>query len=87
MFLDVSTADVDAELNVLKQELEEYNPVLNERPMLIVFNKSDLIEEEFLLDWLDSFKKEGLKPIAISALNDENLSELKKRILKILFKK
>ena len=74
--LDVTMADVEAELAILRKELESYNPALNERPFLIVFNKCDLIDPEFEKEWLDHFRKLNLDPIAISASQRRGLKEL-----------
>ncbi|MES0488556.1 MAG: GTPase ObgE [Leptospirales bacterium] len=79
--LDITTAHVTEELEVLRQELEEYNPVLNKRPFILVFNKCDLIEPEFADIWMDSFRKDGYDPVPISALNNEGIDALKAKIL------
>lgn len=83
--LDVTTAHVDDELNVLRKELDDYNPVLNKRPYILIFNKIDLIEKDFLEEWMESFRKEGLNPIPISAKEKINtdllVSEIEKYIL------
>lgn len=78
--LDVTMADVEAELSVLRKELESYNPALNERPFLIVFNKCDLIDPEFEKEWLDHFREMGLDPIAISAAEKKGFQELLKAV-------
>jgi len=80
--LDVSTSDVEEELRILRSELATYNPVLNKRPYLIVFNKCDLIEAEFLEEWIISFKKAGYEPIPISAQEQTNLDSIIKAISK-----
>jgi GTP-binding protein len=82
--LDITTAHVDDELNVLRKELESYNPVLNQRASILVFNKIDLIEEDFLNEWLESFKKQGLHPIPISAMENINLDKLVTEIEKYI---
>lgn len=82
--LDITTAHVDDELNILRKELDSYNPVLNERPSILVFNKIDLIDEDFLNVWLESFHAQGLNPIPISAQNNTNLDKLVLEILKYI---
>ena len=80
--LDITTAHVDEELNVLRKELNSYNSILNERPSILVFNKIDLIDEEFLNEWLESFRAQGMDPIPISAKDNINLDKLVTEIAK-----
>lgn len=79
--LDMTNALVKEELEILRTELDTYNPVLNKRPFLVVFNKIDLIDDKnFLAEWIDSFQAEGIHPIAVSALSGEGLDVLRKNI-------
>ncbi len=43
--LDCTSADIKADLKVLKAELKRWNPDLLKRPSLIVLSKTDLLEE------------------------------------------
>ncbi|MDH4263579.1 MAG: GTPase ObgE [Spirochaetia bacterium] len=74
--LDITMAHVDDELNMLRRELDSYNPVLNQRPSILVFNKIDLIEEAFLNEWIESFRAKGQYPIPISGRDNINLDKL-----------
>jgi len=83
--LDLREAHVEEELKVLRNELEEYNKKLLKRPFIVVFNKIDLVEDKnFLLEWIASFEKDGIFPIAISAKNKEGIDNLIKEIVKKL---
>lgn len=85
LVLDVNSADVRAELEIIRKELDSYNPVLNKRPFLVVFNKIDLIEDlTFLQEWIASFYDEGIYPLAVSARKKQGLMELKEEIAKKL---
>lgn len=86
--LDAANAHVKDELEILRKELDSYNPLLNERPFLVVFNKIDLIDDkDFLHEWLESFHKDEIYPIGISTVTKEGLPELKKAIAKHFEKK
>lgn len=81
--LDAANADVKTEMEILRKELDSYNPILNDRPFLVVFNKIDLIDDkDFLQEWLHSFHQEDIHPIAISTVTKEGLPELKQEIAK-----
>ncbi len=82
--LDVATANVEDELNILRKELDEYNPELNKRPHLVVFNKSDLVDPEFLSEWMESFQAQGIRPIAISATENKGIEELLSAMRKLV---
>jgi len=82
--LDITTAHVDDELNILRKELDTYNPVLNQRPFILVFNKIDLIEDNFLQEWLDSFHKQGLNPFPLSARDNIHVDDLIREIEKFI---
>ena len=67
----------------LQKELLEYDPALAEKPFLVVGNK---IDEEEADQYVQEFKKRFPKItiLPISALLDDGLSELKKRLLEKL---
>ena len=67
----------------LRKELVEYDPALGEKPFLVVGNK---IDEESADQYVEEFKKRfpQIQLLSISALLDDGLPELKKRLLKKL---
>ena len=67
----------------LQKELLEYDPALAEKPFLVVGNK---IDEEEADQYVQEFKKRfpKISILSISALLDDGLSELKKRLLEKL---
>ena len=79
--LDVTMANVETELEILKSELASYNEELLKRPFLVVFNKVDLIEDKTFLDeWMSSFKEKGITSIGVSATEKVRLKELKEAL-------
>lgn len=82
--LDLQTAHGPDELQILRNELETYNPEMPEKPYLVVFNKIDTIEDrDFLNEYLKSFKSEGISAIPVSAATGEGLEELKQKIISL----
>ena len=67
----------------LQKELLEYDPALAEKPFLVVGNKIDEEEaDQYVKEFKKHFPKISILPI--SALLDDGLSELKKRLLEKL---
>ena len=67
----------------LQKELLEYDPALAEKPFLVVGNKIDEEEaDQYVKEFKKRFPKISILPI--SALLDDGLSELKKRLLEKL---
>ncbi len=61
----------------INAELETYNPALLERPMLVVFTKSDITEVREEIETLRPFfESKGYKTFAISAVTGDGLPEL-----------
>jgi GTP-binding protein len=86
--LDGSNLDIAQNMELLQQELKSYDPILLEKPHIIVLNKIDVWEGE------DSFTKEMLAEysslgeiIPISASQEINLDLLLDRIDKTFFEK
>ncbi len=83
----VDGADRDPEWNhdVIRDELEAHDPKLLEKPMLVVFNKVDLLAAK---DGWPAFRKArekaGQDVIAVSATTGEGISELSARLAAIL---
>jgi GTP-binding protein len=67
------------EYRTLENELRVYNEELMDRQRLVVLNKIDLLEDEQRLAALQElfFKAEGVRPLAISALTEQGLAELR----------
>ncbi len=82
---DGSNLQLEEEFQMLQNELKAYNPVLLEKPFLLVVNKLDLWDDpSFTEDLKKSYSHLG-EIICISAEMEDNLVELKKEIRKIFF--
>ncbi|XP_015591745.1 mitochondrial ribosome-associated GTPase 2 isoform X2 [Cephus cinctus] len=76
--LDASQDKPWNDLEILKYEINQFNPKMNERPMIVIANKMDLPEAEENLTLLK--EKTNIPIIPISAKNGSNLSTLLKEI-------
>ncbi|MBW2476500.1 MAG: GTPase ObgE [Deltaproteobacteria bacterium] len=91
LFLHLVDLSGSANLDPLKsfqtinRELEQYNPDLRERPMLVVFTKCDLTDVRDLVEEVKGrFIGAGYQTIAISAVTGEGLRELVEHIVTCL---
>ncbi|MBC7776017.1 MAG: 50S ribosome-binding GTPase, partial [Phycisphaerae bacterium] len=74
---------IEAEYNILINELQEYNPDLLDKPRLLAISKSDLIDED-LEKMLRPTLPKDIQVIFISAMTNQKLQELKDTLWKIL---
>ncbi|HLP93315.1 MAG TPA: GTPase ObgE [Saprospiraceae bacterium] len=75
--------NIEAEFNILLNELEEFNPELLDKPRVLAVSKSDLIDEE-LEKMLRPTLPKGIPSIFISSATNKNLQVLKDMLWKLL---
>jgi GTP-binding protein len=74
--LDSTEKDLIGTWDLLRRELNEYNPILNEKPYLILLNKIDLWGDDSIRkDLIESMNQKG-KVITLSASVDQNFDAL-----------
>ncbi len=67
--IDATSPSPLKDYEILKKELEQYNPALLKKPSIVVFNKADLLKRKKKIKGLDNY-------IYISALYCENVKKL-----------
>lgn len=68
------------DFDIINEELSAYDMALEERPQLVVANKTDIIQDEAVYnEFLDEMKKRGLEVFEISAATGKGVNELMKR--------
>jgi GTPase len=83
--IDLENAYVEDELKILKTEIESYSPELLKKPSLLVLNKIDRFDDKkFLKDFIQSFKKQKLDPIPLSAKSGEGMEKLRSELGRLL---
>lgn len=75
--IDAAAKDPWSEYDILRREMDHFNPALAKKPFLLVFNKMDIAKDKPLA-------RKGLKASYISALNGEGVSLLKKKMISLL---
>lgn len=75
--------DYYQEYKILLNELNKYNPELNDKDRVIAISKSDLLDKE-LEEQIRKTFPENFKLLFISAVTGENLTQLKDELWKLL---
>ena len=85
--IDISEDDLLENYLQIRKELEKYDEDLSKKKEIIVFNKSDLLEEKDIKNKLKTFKNKTKKKFEIiSVVADNNLTNLRKILLKNVHK-
>lgn len=79
---NLKLVDVVVELLDARIPLSSANPLLKEiigaKPRLIALNKADLADAQMTAKWVDFFRREGLKAVAIDSINGKGTKQLTK---------
>ena len=84
--IPVDTKDLKKEFDILNNELKKYNPELIDKDFAVFFSKSDLMDQELLLE-LEIIIKDQFKEISYfigSSINMNGIKKLKEGLWKIL---
>ncbi len=65
----------------------EINTLINNKPRLIAFNKSDLADERISGRWVQWYAEQGIKCILINSINGKGLNEVKARARELMSEK
>jgi GTP-binding protein len=85
--VDLSGEKLDENYLKIRNELSKYDKILTKKKEIIVFNKSDLFEKKEIAEKLKIFKKKIKKKFEIiSVVSDKNLINLRKILLKNVYK-
>jgi GTP-binding protein len=74
--IPADSKDHKKEFEILKNELEEYNPELMHKQFIIAISKSDMLDDELIKDIEKELPKE-VPHIFISSAANKNIQELK----------
>jgi GTP-binding protein len=83
--IPADSSDHKKEFEILKNELNEFNPELLQKDFIIAVSKSDLLDQE-LMDAIEKELPENIPHIFISSAISKNLMELKDLLWKTLNK-
>ncbi|HPM39212.1 MAG TPA: Obg family GTPase CgtA, partial [Candidatus Pacearchaeota archaeon] len=83
-FISAQSDDFKKDYNIIRKELENYNPELLKKEEYIFISKADTVPEEELKEKMKKWRK---KKIAISIYDYESIEEVKKILNKIMKEK
>ncbi len=81
--IPADSADHAAEFRILMKELEEYNPDLLHKRMLLAVSKADMLDEE-LKEEITAHLPEGIPHLFISSVANQGITELKDSLWQML---
>jgi GTP-binding protein len=80
--IDITGDDIEKAYNQVKNELFSYSPELIKKKELIVLNKIDLVEEEFVKEIITDFsKKINGEILLLSTLDKKSVSKIKAKLI------
>ncbi len=84
--IPVDTNNIKNEFNVLRKELKDHNPELIDKKFMIVFSKSDLLDQELLLEFKILIKKcfNDIPNLIISSVSQKGIEKLKNSLWELL---
>lgn len=82
--IDVTSENPQKTYEIVRNEFEKYNSILLEKPEIILFTKTDLIDEKTLDKRMKLFKKTHTHVMSVSSYDDEKISKLKKELISFL---
>ena len=62
----------------------EIDSLVNNKPRLVVFNKSDLADDNISRQWVRWYESQGIKCILINSINGKGINEVKARAKEIM---
>ncbi|OPX42497.1 ribosome biogenesis GTPase A [Ruminiclostridium hungatei] len=65
----------------------EINSLVNNKPRLVAFNKSDLADEQISKHWVQWYASQGIRCILINSINGKGLNEVKSRARELMSEK
>lgn len=65
----------------------EINSLINNKPRLVAFNKSDLADEQISKQWVQWYADQGIKCILINSISGKGLSDIKERARDLMSEK
>jgi GTP-binding protein len=81
--IPADSKDHTKEFDILKNELQEYNPELLQKQFIIAISKTDMLDDELIRD-IEKELPKNHPHIFISSLTNKNISELKDLLWKTL---
>ena len=77
----IESKNIEADYGIIRQELEKFNPLLTQKPEIILLTKTDLAMPEEIKEKQKILEKFG-KVLPVSIIDDQSLQKLKDLLLR-----
>ena len=88
---NLKLVDIVVELVDARIPLASKNPLIDEiiknKPRLIVFNKSDMADDNVTNEWINYYKNNGIKVVKVNSLDGKGFNEVYDGINEVLKEK
>ncbi|KAF6166076.1 hypothetical protein GIB67_023786 [Kingdonia uniflora] len=86
--VDGSGEQPECEFDAVRLELELFNPELSEKPFIVAYNKTDLLESsEKWISFKETLEARGIKPFSMSAMTRQGTREVISAAYELLSKR
>ena len=82
--IDAGQTDPEKNYEIVRQEFQEYNPVLLTKPEIILLTKTDVVDASTIKKYERLFKKKKKTVLCISIYDEKSIAVLKKTLQKLL---
>ena len=79
--IELTNADIENSYKVVRQEFEEYNQTLLEKPEIILLTKTDMVDEETIEKYTRLFKNMGKEVITSSFYDDTSIKNVRDTLI------
>lgn len=86
-FISAESVDPLKDYQLVRNELEQYNPELLKKSEYILLTKSDLVSKEEVVEKLENLKKTKRKIIIVSILDDKSINQVEEILREIIKEK
>lgn len=82
--IDVTDENPEKTYEIVRNEFEKYSSALLEKPEIVLFTKTDLVDAKVVSDRVKLFKKKHKDVFSVSVYDDKSIEALKKMLFKYL---
>ncbi len=82
--IDITDPEIEKTYETVRLEFKEYNPLLLEKPEIILLTKTDLADKDDIKKKIKLFQKKGKKVLTCSVYDEESIDLLKQTLKALL---
>lgn len=82
--ISLDSKDIVGDHKIIRKELQKYDPELAKKREMIIFTKTDLVDEKLIKKVAKNFSKENPDILYVTVYDNESIKKLKDSLIKIL---